>query len=106
MSTSKHTALYLRVSTGQSDVHADRRDGGVGIVVDLGAGHGGHGGGEGAGQARGASPHAAPLVKRIEGLAETTRMSVRQIRTELNGKVGRSVIGEIVKRVRDGQEVG
>ncbi len=46
-----------------------------------------------------------PLVKRIEGLAETTRMSVRQIRTELDGKVGRSVIGEIVKRVRDGQEV-
>ena len=45
-------------------------------------------------------------MKRIEGLAETTRMSVRQIRTELNGKVGRSVIGEIVKRVRDGQEVG
>ena len=48
----------------------------------------------------------AHLVKRIEELAETTPLSVRQIRTELNGKVGRSVVGEIVKRVRDGQEVG
>lgn len=46
------------------------------------------------------------LIKRIEELAGTTPLSVRRIREELNGTVSRSVVGEIVKWVRDGQEVG
>jgi DNA invertase Pin-like site-specific DNA recombinase len=42
----------------------------------------------------------APLVSRIKALAETTGMSVRQIQEALAGQVSRSVVGEIVKRVR------
>ena len=42
----------------------------------------------------------APLVSRIEALAETTSLSVRQIQEALAGQVSRSVVGEIVKRVR------
>jgi DNA invertase Pin-like site-specific DNA recombinase len=42
----------------------------------------------------------ARLVSRIEALAETTGMSVRQIQEALAGQVSRSVVGEIVKRVR------
>jgi DNA invertase Pin-like site-specific DNA recombinase len=42
----------------------------------------------------------APLVARIEGLAATTSLSIRQIHTVLAGRVSRSVVGAIVKRVR------
>ena len=43
-------------------------------------------------------PH---LVARVENLAQTTEMSIRQIREALPGKVSRSVVGHIVKRVRE-----
>jgi DNA invertase Pin-like site-specific DNA recombinase len=42
----------------------------------------------------------AQLVSRIEALAGTTGMSVRQIQEALEGQVSRSVVGDIVKRVR------
>ena len=42
----------------------------------------------------------ARFVTRIEELAGTTDMSIRQIRDTLKGKVSKSVVGEIVKRVR------
>jgi len=42
----------------------------------------------------------ATLVSRIEVLARTTGMSVRQIQEALAGQVSRSVVGSIVKRVR------
>ena len=42
----------------------------------------------------------ALLVARIEGLAATTSLSIRQIHAVLAGRVSRSVVGEIVKRVR------
>jgi DNA invertase Pin-like site-specific DNA recombinase len=41
------------------------------------------------------------LVTRIEELACTTDMSIRQIQEALKRRVSRSVVGEIVKRVRD-----
>jgi len=40
------------------------------------------------------------LVARIEDLAGTTDMSIRRIHDALKGRVSRSVVGEIVKRVR------
>jgi DNA invertase Pin-like site-specific DNA recombinase len=40
------------------------------------------------------------FVARIEKLAGTTDMSIRQIQEVLKGRVSRSVVGEIVKRVR------
>jgi DNA invertase Pin-like site-specific DNA recombinase len=43
-------------------------------------------------------PH---LVARVENLAQTTEMSIRQIKDALPGKVSRSVVGHIVKRVRE-----
>jgi len=42
----------------------------------------------------------AHFTQRIETLARTTDLSVRQIHQELKGSVGRGVVGEIVKRVR------
>jgi DNA invertase Pin-like site-specific DNA recombinase len=42
----------------------------------------------------------AQLVSRIEALAGTTGMSVRQIQEAIAGQVSRSVVGGIVKRVR------
>jgi len=42
----------------------------------------------------------AHFVDRIETLAQTTDMSVRQIHKELKGGVGRGVVGDIVKRAR------
>jgi len=44
------------------------------------------------------------FVERIEELAVSTDMSIRQIHQALNGRVGRSVVGAIVKRVRDQQQ--
>jgi DNA invertase Pin-like site-specific DNA recombinase len=43
-------------------------------------------------------PH---LVARIERLATTTDMSIRRIQEALHGRVSRSVVGVIVKRVRN-----
>jgi DNA invertase Pin-like site-specific DNA recombinase len=43
-------------------------------------------------------PH---FVARIEELADTTEMSIRQIQETLKGRVSRSVVGDIVKRVRE-----
>jgi len=40
------------------------------------------------------------LVAHIETLAQTTALSIRQIQEALAGRVSRSVIGQIVKRVR------
>jgi DNA invertase Pin-like site-specific DNA recombinase len=42
----------------------------------------------------------APLAAQIEGLAATTSLSIRQIHAVLAGRVSRSVVGAIVKRVR------
>lgn len=42
----------------------------------------------------------AQLVSRIEALAGTTGMSVRQIQEAFGGQVSRSVVGDIVKHVR------
>jgi DNA invertase Pin-like site-specific DNA recombinase len=42
-------------------------------------------------------PH---LVARVENLAQTTEMSIRQITDALPGKVSRSVVGHIVQRIR------
>ena len=42
----------------------------------------------------------AQLVSRIEALAGTTGMSVRQIQEAIAGQVSRSVVGGIVKRVQ------
>jgi DNA invertase Pin-like site-specific DNA recombinase len=44
------------------------------------------------------------FVERVEELAVSTDMSIRQIHQALNGRVGRSVVGAIVKRVRDQQQ--
>jgi DNA invertase Pin-like site-specific DNA recombinase len=42
----------------------------------------------------------ARVVTQIEDLAGTTALSIRQIHDALAGRVSRSVVGEIVKRVR------
>jgi DNA invertase Pin-like site-specific DNA recombinase len=42
----------------------------------------------------------AHVVARVEAIAGTTAMSIRQIHQALDGRVSRSVVGEIVKRVR------
>jgi DNA invertase Pin-like site-specific DNA recombinase len=42
----------------------------------------------------------APRVARIEGLAATPPLSIRQIHAALAGRVSRSVVGELVKRIR------
>jgi DNA invertase Pin-like site-specific DNA recombinase len=43
----------------------------------------------------------ARFVERIEELAGSTDMSIREIQEALKGRVSRSVVGEIVKRVRE-----
>jgi DNA invertase Pin-like site-specific DNA recombinase len=42
----------------------------------------------------------AYVVARVEAFAGTTTMSIRQIHQTLGGRVSRSIVGEIVKRVR------
>ena len=42
------------------------------------------------------------VVTRIEALAQRTDLSVRRIQQEVGGKIGRGVVGDIVKRVRLG----
>ncbi len=41
--------------------------------------------------------------KQIETLASSTGLSIRKIHTEMGGVVSRTVIGEIVKRIRTGE---
>src|SRR6266446_6223959 len=41
------------------------------------------------------------LVAQVETLAQTTEMSIRQIQQAMAGRVSRSVVGQIVKRVRE-----
>ncbi len=43
--------------------------------------------------------------ERIEKLASSTDLSIRKIHAEIEGKVSRTVIGEIVKRVRTNKAV-
>jgi len=43
----------------------------------------------------------ADLVKQIEQLAETTEMSINEIKERVSRKVSRAVVGQIVKRFRD-----
>jgi DNA invertase Pin-like site-specific DNA recombinase len=40
------------------------------------------------------------IVARIEALAKTTDLSVREIQQEIGAEIGRGVVGDIVKRVR------
>ena len=44
------------------------------------------------------------LVERIEELAGSTDLSIRQIHGALKGRVSRSVVGDVVKRVRAQQQ--
>jgi DNA invertase Pin-like site-specific DNA recombinase len=53
------------------------------------------------GKQLGRPPTPAHLVARIEKLAKTTTMSIRQVQDALQGRVSRSVVGEIVKRTRN-----
>jgi DNA invertase Pin-like site-specific DNA recombinase len=58
------------------------------------------------GKQLGRPPTPAHLVARIEKLAKTTTMSIRQVQDALQGRVSQSVVGEIVKRTRkQSQEV-
>jgi len=41
------------------------------------------------------------LMAHVETLAQTTEMSIRQIQEALAGRVSLSVVGQIVKRVRE-----
>ena len=52
------------------------------------------------GKSLGRPTTSASLVARIEGFAATTPLSIRQIHAALAGRVSRSVVGVIVKRVR------
>lgn len=49
----------------------------------------------------GRPPTPAYLVTRIEALAQTTDLSVRQIHRKIDQRAGRGVVGDIVKRVRN-----
>ena len=42
----------------------------------------------------------ATIVARVEELAKTTDLSVRDIRRSIGAKIGRGVVGDIVKRIR------
>ena len=48
----------------------------------------------------GRPPLAPPVVTRIEALAATTGLSIRQIQKEIAGRASRGVVGEITRRVR------
>ena len=45
--------------------------------------------------------NATYLVKQIQQLAETTDLSINQIRERIGGQVSRAVAGQIVKSIRD-----
>lgn len=57
---------------------------------------------EARGRHLGRPPVAAHTVSKIEALATSTSLSIRQIQKEIAGKASRSVVGEITKRVRTG----
>jgi DNA invertase Pin-like site-specific DNA recombinase len=57
---------------------------------------------EARGRHLGRPPVAPRTVSEIEALAASTVLSIRQIQKEIAGKVSRSVVGEITKRVRAG----
>ena len=48
----------------------------------------------------GRPPVPVRIVSEIEALAASTTLSIRQIQTQIAGKVSRTVVGEITKRVR------
>jgi DNA invertase Pin-like site-specific DNA recombinase len=50
----------------------------------------------------GRPPVARHIVGKIEALAASTDLSIRQIEKEIAGKASRGVIGQITKRVREG----
>ena len=41
------------------------------------------------------------LIEQIQELAETTALSINQIRERISGQVSRAVVGQIVKSIRD-----
>jgi hypothetical protein len=41
------------------------------------------------------------LVEQIQELAETTTLSINQIRDRISGQVSRAVVAQIVKKIRD-----
>ena len=43
------------------------------------------------------------LIQKIEHLAQTTDLSINKIRAEIENKVSRAAVGQIVKKVRDNQ---
>jgi hypothetical protein len=43
------------------------------------------------------------LIQKIEHLAQTTDLSINKIRAEIEDKVSRAAVGQIVKKVRDNQ---
>lgn len=55
------------------------------------------------GKRLGRPPVAGPVVTRIETLAATTALSIRQIQKEIAGRASRGIVGEIAKRVRSGR---
>jgi len=57
---------------------------------------------EARGKHLGRPPIAPRTVSRIEALAASTDLSIRQIQRKIAGKASRSVVGEITKRVRAG----
>ena len=52
------------------------------------------------GKPLGRPPTSKTLVKKVEVLTKTTRLSVRDIYKEIDGKASRSVVGDIVKHIR------
>jgi DNA invertase Pin-like site-specific DNA recombinase len=54
----------------------------------------------------GRPPTPTQLVAEIEQLAEVTDLSVRKIHQKIEGRAGRGVVGNIVKRVRNNRVMG
>ena len=46
------------------------------------------------------------LRVQVEELARTTNLSIRKIHAQLDGKVSRSVVGEMVRKVRNARASG
>ena len=102
------------INRATTSVQADRLDGGQ-VAADEIVGVGGQfvavlpevaPNAEHAAQARGhrigRPPVARHIVGKIEALAASTDLSIRQIEKEIAGKASRGVIGQITKRVREG----
>jgi hypothetical protein len=54
----------------------------------------------------GRPPTPTHVVAKIEQLAETTDLSVRKIHKKIEGRAGRGVVGDIIKRVRNNRAAG